>query len=223
MREALSPSEATKEITARDPNEGWLTIVEAVLLSLVALTAAWSGFAAAKWSTESSVSLAESATSRSKANRAEAEAAAIINFDSSTFEAWFGAFTVGNEQAVAIAERRFRPEFRVAFDAWRATSPETNPDAPSGPRFMPEYHVLELDEVRRLDAEADEHFSDGTKAGHHSDDYVRATVFLASVLFIVGISTQFRASRARYGLVGLGIVMLCVAFVQLLQLPKPPF
>ena len=33
----------------------------------------------------------------------------------------------------ALAERRFRPEFRVAFDAWQATNPSTNPDAPPGP------------------------------------------------------------------------------------------
>ena len=32
------------------------------------------------------------------------------------------------------------PSFRVAFDAWRATNPETNPNAPRGPTFMPQYH-----------------------------------------------------------------------------------
>ncbi|MDF2753071.1 MAG: hypothetical protein K0S82_1454, partial [Gaiellaceae bacterium] len=34
-----------------------LSIVEAVLLSLVALLAGWSGYAAVKWSTESRVAL----------------------------------------------------------------------------------------------------------------------------------------------------------------------
>jgi hypothetical protein len=88
---------------------------------------------------------------------------------------------------------------------------------------MPEYEQPQLEEAQALDEEADRHFQEGTKAGRNSDDYVRVTVFLASVLFIVGISTQFRASRARYGLVGVGVVMLAVAFVQLAQLPRPEF
>ena len=35
-----------------------MTIIEAVLLSVVAILAAWSGYAAAKWGTESSLDLA---------------------------------------------------------------------------------------------------------------------------------------------------------------------
>jgi hypothetical protein len=202
---------------------GAVTVVEAILLSIVALTAAWSGFAAAQWSTDSNVKLAESSTAQLAGNRAALQAAETRNFDASAFDGWFAAYTVGNARAMEIAERRFRPEFRVAFDAWQATSPETNPDAPPAPIFMPEYEQPQLEEAQALDEEADRHFQEGTKAGRNSDDYVRVTVFLASVLFIVGISTQFRASRARYGLVGVGVVMLAVAFVQLAQLPRPEF
>ncbi len=31
-----------------------------------------------------------------------------------------------------VAEERFRPQFLVAFDAWLATHPFTNPNAPKG-------------------------------------------------------------------------------------------
>ena len=181
-----------------------LSIAEAVLLSLVALLAAWSGYAAAKWSTESRVSLAESSTARAKANRANLEAMELRNFDSSTFEAWFAAYTAGNEQAMELAERRFRPQFRVAFDAWRATRPETNPRAPRGPTYMPQYRQPELRVGERLDAQADEAFATGASAGKTADDYVRTTVFLAVVLFLVGISAHFPLRSARYGLIALG-------------------
>ena len=67
-----------------------------------------------------------------KANRANLNAIELRNFDSSTFEAWFSAYTVHNQQAMALAERRFRPAFRVAFEAWRATKPETNPQRAAG-------------------------------------------------------------------------------------------
>ena len=103
------------------------------------LAAAWSGYSAAKWSTESRISLTAAVDDRAKANRASARAQELRNFDSSTFQAWFAAYVAGNEPAMEIAERRFRPEFQVAFDAWLATSPETNPQAPPGPTYMPEY------------------------------------------------------------------------------------
>ena len=92
-----------------------------------------------KWSTESRVAFAEASADRASASRAGLDALELRNFDSSTFEAWFAAFIARNKEAMTIAERRFRPAFRVAFDAWRATKPETNQNAPRGPTFMPQY------------------------------------------------------------------------------------
>jgi hypothetical protein len=146
----------------------------------------------------------------------------LRNFDSSTFNAWFSAYTAGNEQALAIAERRFRPQFRVAFDAWRATSPETNPNAPPGPTYMPQYRQPGLARATALDEKADEAFEAGSEAGTNADDYVRTTVVLAVVLFLVGISTQFPLRGVRYGLIGLGGVLLVVSVVLLSQLDRPP-
>ncbi len=65
---------------------------------MVALMAAWSGFASAKWSTESRLQLAAGSASRIEANRAADAAAANKEFDSLAFNAWFGAFIVGRHQ-----------------------------------------------------------------------------------------------------------------------------
>lgn len=228
MSEGLSPADVGRDISAHakhadhEQRDRRLSIAEAVLLSIVALVAAWSGYAAAKWSTESRVHLAESATARSEANRAHLQALELRNFDSSTFNAWFSAYTAGNEQAMAIAERRFRPQFRVAFDAWRATSPETNPNAPPGPTYMPQYRQPGLARATALDEQADEAFVAGSDAGSTADDYVRTTVVLAVVLFLVGISTQFPLRGVRYGLIGLGAVLLVISLVLLTQLDRPP-
>jgi len=231
MPEGLSPQEVGKEISEhagkRSDDDGdrrfrRVSIIEAILLSIVALTAAWSGYAAAKWSTESRVDLAEASTKRSEANRANLQAMSLRNFDSTTFDAWFAAYAVGNRQAMALAERRFRHEFRVAFDAWRATDPEHNPNAPKGPTYMPQYRQPQLKEANTLDAQATKAFADGSDAGETSDDYVRVTVFLASVLFLVGISTQFSLPGVRYALVGVGGAMLLFSVIQLTQIASPP-
>ena len=231
MPEGLPAHEVGKEIAhhashggagSHERRDRAISIAEAVLLSVVALMAAWSGYAAAKWSTESRLSLAEASTARSKANRADLQELDLRNFDSSTFEAWFSAYTARNEQAMRLAEHRFRPQFRVAFDAWRATHPETNPHAPKGPTYMPQYKPPGVAKAKGLDSQADEDFAAGQDAGETSDKYVRTTVFLASVLFLVGISTQFPIRGGRYALVALGAALLVVSLVQLTQLPGPP-
>ena len=232
MPEGLSPTEVGKEIGSHAEHAGagggagkharTLAILEAVLLSIVAVTAAWSGFASAKWGTESSLTLARASAARTSASRANTEAQTNRNFDGTTFDAWFSAYVADNETAMALAEKRFRPEFEVAFTAWRATNPETNPDAPAGPTYMPEYVQPEKDQAVELDAHADELYAEGAKAGTTADDYVRTTVFLASVLFLVGISGHFRVRAARYGLVAVGGAILVLAVTLLLLAPKPP-
>ena len=229
MPERLSASEVGKEIgehanqaDLHERRDQLISITEAVLLSLVALLAAWSGYAAAKWSTQSRVELATASSLRIDGNRADENAFELRNFDASTFNAWFTAYTVGNKTAMRLAEHRFRPEFKVAFDAWRATKPETNPKAPRGPTYMPQYKQPGVVEGRALDDRAKAAFVDGEKDGSTADKYIRLTVVLASILFLVGISTHFPLRGIRYGLVGLGIALLVLSLVQLSGLPLPP-
>jgi hypothetical protein len=215
------PLEERERRDTGDPRDHRLSVAEAVLLSVVALLAAWSGYAAAQWSTESRVQLAESAVMRTNANRAQLEASTLRNFDSSTFEAWFAAYIAKNEQGMRIAERRFRPGFAVAFRAWRKTSPETNPNAPPGPTYMPQYRAPGLATARALDRRAEDSFRRGERSGETADKYVRLTVLLATILFLVGISTQFPLRRIRWGLMGLGLVLLTISVAQLTTLPLP--
>jgi hypothetical protein len=226
----LGPGEVSKELaehrkhTAGDehPHDRLVSIVEAVLLAVVAVLAAWSGYASAKWSTESGLFLAESSTARAEANRFDNEATAAKNFDAEAFDAWFAAYVADDQEAMDLAERRFRPEFAVAFEAWLALDPANNPDAPGDPTEMPEYVQVETDEVAAYDALADEHFEEGSDAGATADEYVRITIFLATVLFLVGISGHFRVRAARVGLVTVGTGLLVYAVVLLASAPFPP-
>ena len=236
MPEGLTPAEVAKEIAehkkhSAEPPGGeagahrrdrWLSIVEAVVLSLVAVLAAYSGFAAAKWGTESSVSLAKASALRTKANRADLEALVTRTLDSASFNAWFTAFTAGNARAERLAVKRLRPGYRPAFRAWLATDPARNPNSPAGPSYMPQYVVPQQAAATAYDRMADAAFAEGSAAGGTADKYVRDTVFLATVLFLVGISGHFTIRHARYGLVSVGVLLLAFSVVQLLGLPSPP-
>src|SRR5690348_17293891 len=243
MPEGHSPGEVSKEIAehreraAHEAETGdgagagaeqpsWhdrrLSIAEALLLSLVAVLAAYSGYAAAKWGTESSIQLAKASADRTRANRFDNDAIVTRTLDSVSFNAWFSAFSVGNKQAEALAEKRLRPGYRPAFKAWLATDPAHNPNAPPGPSYMPNYIIPAATASRAEDAAADEAFSKGTDAGETADKYIRDTVFLATVLFLVGISGHFRVTQARLGLIGIGAALLVFSVIQLLGLPAPP-
>ena len=140
-------------------------MIEAVLLSVVTVVTAWAGYSAAKWSTESRVELAHASSLRLQANRALAGAMETRNFDSGTFTAWFIAYTLDSPAKMAIAERRFRPAFRVAFDAWQSTDPEHNIQAAPGPTYMPQYHQPLKVRAVALDARAEATFATGSAPG----------------------------------------------------------
>jgi hypothetical protein len=199
-----------------------ISMFEAALLALVAVLAAYSGWAAAKWSTESSLQLATATADRAKAVAANLDALNSVNFDLATFNDWFSARVVENTTAMAIAEERFSPNFHRAFEAWLATKPETNPDAPPGPTYMPQYHQPAKVLAATLNAKATADYSAGEKAGANADSYVLTTVYLATVLFLAGIGSHFGFRAIRLTLAGVGSAILIVAIVSLAAAPKPP-
>lgn len=199
-----------------------IQISEAVLLSIVTVTAAWAGYSAARWGTASRVDIAQSSALRNVATRDYLAATSLRNFDAATFNAWFTAFTLNSPQKEAIAIRRFRPAFLVAFNAWMATDPLHNPHAPPGPTYMPQYKLPAQAQANALDNEATAKFSEGTKAGLTGDNYVQITVFLAAVLFLVGIGSSFKLHGVRYALIIFGSLLLIVAVVLILKQPGLP-
>ncbi len=226
---ALGPTETSREIAEHAAHHGAgrhdrvVTILEAALLAIVALLAAWSGYSAAKWSTESRITLSMANATRNAGNTEELAALDERIGDGLVFNAWLGAHAIGNESATEIALRRFRPELRTAFDAWIATDPDNNPDAPPGPQAMPQYRQPERARAAAKKAKADRLSDEGSHQAETGDDYVRITVYLASVLFIVGISTQFPLRSARIALISIGGVILVFSVVQLAGLPAPTF
>jgi len=229
LPEGLSASEAQKELQHHEHaprlagrHGRILQICEAAVLAAVTLTAAWSGFAAAKWGTESRLDLAAAATARTEANRAVFSAEQTRNLDASTFNAWFTAWTLDRADKMRIAERRFRPAYKVAFDAWRRTDPETNPGAPPGPSYMPEYVIPAEARAAALDKKADALAASGEDAGVAGDRYVRVTVVLAGVLFLIGIGSTFTIAGIRYALLGIGAALLVSAIALIAVLPSPP-
>jgi hypothetical protein len=225
MAEGLSAAEVGKEIAEHHREHAQhdlvLGIVEAALLSVVALLAAWSGFSAATWSTHSSIALAHASAARAKAGVTQIQAIQIRTLDSVSFNAVATAYASGDTKLFAVTLRRLRPGYRAAMNAWLALRPLHNPRAPPGPSYMPQYRIPQEAQAKALDAKAAAYLEEGQSAAHTADEFVRLTVLLAAVLFLVGIGSRFPIRAARLGLAGVAGVLLIVAVVQLIGLPGP--
>ena len=116
--------------------------------------------------------------------------------------------------------RRFRPEFRPAFNAWLATNPFDSPLAPAGPLLMPQYHDAHEELAAKLDEQAGAAFDAGTQARDDGDRYLRNTILLATVLFLTALAPRFKLESARLGLVGVSAVLLGVALFVLGTYPR---
>ena len=199
-----------------------VSIIEALILSVVALLAAWSGYSAAKWSTHASLTLAKASATRTKANLNQIQATQIRTLDSVSFNAAETAYASGDTKLFRLSVRRLRPGYRPAFDAWAALHPLKNPHAPPDPSYMPQYRIPQEAAARALNAQADALTAEANDAADTGDKYVRLTVLLAAVLFLVGIGSRFPVRVARYGLITVAAALLVVSVVQLLGLPGPP-
>ena len=103
-----------------------------------------------------------------------------------------------------------------------ATDPLHNPRAPPGPTYLPEYQLADQAKADALDREAEAASAAGDHAAVVGDEYIRITVFLAAVLFLVGIGSTFKLHTIRYALITIGSLLLILATVLILQQPGLP-
>ena len=102
-----------------------IEIIEALILALVAVATAWSGYQAAKWAGNRAEQYAEASRVRVTAEGLATVAGQERIYDSDTFNSWLAAKLDGRAQTAEFFERRFRDEYRPAFAAWMKTDPST--------------------------------------------------------------------------------------------------
>ena len=203
-----------------DQFEERLEIFEAFLLAIVAVATAWSGYQSARWDGRSADSYAQSSTFRTDGDNAATLGGQERQHDISTFNTWLQAKLGGNEKMAELLERRFTDDYQPSFKAWLSTDPFNNPEAPPGPTLMPEY-VNHLEkkglELRR---QANEAFESGRLSREIAEDYVRLTVFLATVLFLVAISQRFKNHWTRLGLLSTAALATLITLILLISYPR---
>jgi hypothetical protein len=195
-------------------------IVEAILLAAVAIATAWSGYQAARWDGRQAELYGMASTTRIRADEATTLGGQQRLLDVTTFNTWIEAQALGKMDLAELYERRFSPEYKVAFDAWIAVGGLTDPNAPPGPSFMPEYENRLLEQGAQLNERATHEFDEGTTARGHADDYVRTTVVLATVLFLLALAQRFRIPKVRIGLLIVSGALMAYGLIAIVLAPR---
>ena len=214
--------ELSKGDVARDErrSRGRIEIFDVSLLAIVAVVTAWSGYQAAKWDGHQALEYGIATTLRVESNEASTIGGQQRLLDISTFNTWIQAYQQGDVQLAQLYVRRFSPEYRIAFNAWLETRPFSNPHAPPGPIFMPEYHNAQSERAAKLEREAVRTFDAGTAARETADRYVRQTVLLAMVLFLVAVGQRFTIRGPRIAVAVLAIAVTLFAVAGVVSLPR---
>ena len=195
-------------------------IAEAVVLALIAVATAWSGYHAAKWDGHQALLYGHASKLRVEAGVAAIEGAQQRLLDVVQSNEWIRATNAKNPELADAYRDRLSREYRIAFEAWLKTNPLTNPDAPAGPTAMREYRNALLEQAAELSNEATSTFTEGTKARAIAESYVRNTVLLATVLFLVAIAQRFKIRNVRRGLVLVAGTLLMYALVAMAMYPR---
>lgn len=220
---------------AKDTITPRLDLLLAFMMALAAVGTAWAGFQSAKWSGVQANSYAAAGAARSEASREATGAAQRRNADVISFTAWLnalnaeiiddpsrmphGSYTPDPDHVSGFLFERFRPDFRPAVDAWLATQPLINPDAPATPFDMPEYQLPSEAESERLVDEADALAATARASNQRSDNYVLTAVVFALVLLFAGLAGKARHPHTRTALITMAAVALVGCLVTLVTFP----
>ena len=178
-----------------------------VLLAMAAVATAWAAYQSARWHGEQAKAQSASIAARVESTRSANVANRQAQIDVALFTQWVDAYARNETELADFYRQRFRAEFRPAFEAWVATRPRTNPDAPLSPFAMPQYKLAATATADRLEAQAAAMSQRVGRFIQRADDYALAVVLFAASLFFAGISTRLRSPTTRMVVLGLGYAL----------------
>ena len=197
----------------------WVEVVSTVLLALAALAIAWSGYQASRWTGEQAKAFSRANAARVESTRWSDLANSQSEIDVATFIQWVDSYARKETVLADFYRKRFREEFRPAVEAWIATRPLLNPDAPLTPFATPAYRLAARAESERLEAKAGAESAVASRNIQRATNYVLCVVLFSSALFFGGISTRIGNPTARAVILGIGCVVLLGALAWIATFP----
>lgn len=186
-------------------------ILTTILLGLITVATAWSGFQATKWGGRMSNSYAAASVARSNSVESSLTANQLEMLDIQLFIQWINAINANDTRRAEFYFERMRDEVKPAMEAWLATDPANNPDAPNSPFIMPQYQLQTKIQAAEEEKQAEALTQQALESNKNGDQYVMTTVILASGLFFAGIAS-LRMRQRRSAIQATMLIMALAAF-----------
>jgi len=202
-----------------DASKSRLELAATVLLAIAAVATAWAAYQSARWHGEQARAQSASIAARVESTREGNVANRQAQIDVALFTQWVDAYARDETELADFYRKRFRAEFKPAFQAWIATKPRTNPDAPLSPFAMPQY---KLDATTQADSLEEQAAAASTSVGQYiqrADNYSLTVVLFAASLFFAGISTRLSSRNARVVVLGLGYALFLGSLIWIATFP----
>jgi hypothetical protein len=210
-----------RELTSamQDVRAEWQEVVATVLLALATVATAWSGYQASRWNGEQAKAFSRGNAARIESTRASGLADTQTQIDVATFTSWVDAYAQRQTQLASFYRKRFRAEFKPAVDAWIATRPLKNANAPLTPFAMPQYRLAARKQAAELELEAETWATKARTDVQRATNYVLGVVLFAAALFFAGMSAKLRTQRLRTVLLSCGLILFLGTVVWLATFP----
>ena len=203
----------------QDRFDARLELAATLLLAIAAVATAWAAYQSARWHSEQAGGQSASIAARVESTRTANVANRQAQIDVALFTQWVDAYARDEIELAAFYRKRFRAEFRPAFEAWVATRPRTNPTAPLSPFAMPQYKLAATAQADRLEVQAAAFSQQVGSFIRRADNYSLAVVLFAASLFFAGMSTRLRSPTARMVILGVGYTLFLGSLIWIATFP----
>lgn len=218
-----------------------IELIATIVMALAAIATAWCAFQATKWGGIMSIEFSAANAARVESTRADSLANAQRSIDVDVYTAWLDAvateirdgtippvresgYTPQEGTLSAFYFQRMRDEFKPALNAWLASDPLNDDEAPPTPFAMEEYELAAADLANDLVDESELHRQEALDSNQNGDNYVLTTVGFALVIFFAGVSSKLKEQKNRWITIGTALALFASALTIAFILPiVPPF
>jgi hypothetical protein len=195
-----------------------VVIFTTILMGLIAVSTAWSGYQSASWSNKTTLFYSKANIERSESVKDALTANQLTLLDITLFTKWLEATAQNQTQLATFYVNHMRSEAKPAFDAWLAQDPLNNTNAPSSPFVMNEYVVQKRVDADTLENMASNNSNQAQRSNKISIEYVLTTVILALALFFAGMATRYETRNIQLVFAILSLVTFIYGLIQLISL-----
>ena len=186
-----------------------MDLAYATILGLTVVVTAWCGYQHELWSSALTFELKAANTAHREYTTAELKERQSVVIDVVAFNGYLDAVSNHDQKLIDYYKNSFRPEMKVAFDAWLKTDSLNNTgEKATTPFNMPEYQLpLDSDKVQGFLQTADEKSQNTDSMSSIASNYVFFTSLYASVSFLEGIGRVFASKKMQSIFLVMGVIV----------------